>query len=103
MLPTLFLKGRDAAKQFLQYIVYAIRPEAEAFVSFRDTTDDLSSDCIPFATLSNVEMSYTRSLKDDGNDEENERLYSGYGCTANANLASRAASCGLQDMPRRGA
>jgi hypothetical protein len=76
MLHTFFRKGRDSAKkQFLQDIGYVIRPEAEAVVSFRDTIGDLSSDGVPFATLSNVEMSYPRSLNDDRNDEENERLY----------------------------
>jgi hypothetical protein len=59
----------------LQDIGYVIRPEAEAVVSFRDTTGDVSSDGLPFATLSNVEMAYPRSLNDDRNDEENERLY----------------------------
>jgi hypothetical protein len=64
-----------AKKQFLQDIGYEIRPEAEAVVSFRDTMGDIFSDGVPFATLSDVEMCYPRSLNDDRNDEENERLY----------------------------
>jgi hypothetical protein len=73
---TFFRKGREAAKkQFLQELGYVRRPEAEAVVSFRDTTDDLSSDVVPFAALSNVEMAYPRSLNDIRNDDENERLY----------------------------
>ena len=73
---TFFRKGRDAAKkQFLQDLGYVIRPEAEAVVSFLDITDDVSSDGVPFAALSNVEMAYPRSLNDIRNDDENERLY----------------------------
>jgi hypothetical protein len=71
-----FRKGRDAAKrQFLKDLGYLIRPEAEAVVSFEDTTDDASSDGMPFTTLSNLEMAYPRSLADVRNDDENERLY----------------------------
>jgi hypothetical protein len=76
MIYTFFRKGREAAKkQFLQDIYYVIRPEAEAVVSFRDTTGDVSSDGLPFSTLSNVEMALSRSLNDDRNDEASERLY----------------------------
>jgi hypothetical protein len=76
MIHTLFRKGRDAAKKkFLQDIGYVIRPDEEAVVSFRDTKGDLYSDGVPFATLSSVDMAYPRSLNDDRNDEENERLY----------------------------
>jgi hypothetical protein len=76
MIHTFFRSGRDASrKQFLQYIGYAIRPEEEAVASFRDTTGDLSSDGVPFATLSKVLMAYPRNLNDDRNDEENERLF----------------------------
>jgi hypothetical protein len=73
---TLFRKGQDAAKkQFLQDIGYVISPEAEAVVSFRDATDNLSSDAVPFSVLSNVEMAYPRTLNGIRNDDENEHLY----------------------------
>jgi hypothetical protein len=82
MIHIFFRKGRDAAKkQFLKENGYVVRPEVEAVGSFRDTTGELSSDGVPFDTLSNVEMAYRRSLNDDRNDEENERLYAELLCT----------------------
>jgi hypothetical protein len=71
-----FRKGRDAAKrQSLQGLGFVIRPEAEAVVSFHDTTDVLFSDGVPCTALSNVEMVFPRSLNGIRNDDENERLY----------------------------
>lgn len=71
-----FRAGRDAAKKrFLQDIGYVIRPEAEAVVRFQDTIGEVSSDGSPCAALSNVAMTYPRTLSDVQNDDENERLY----------------------------
>jgi hypothetical protein len=76
MIHTFFRKGRDEAKKHsLQDIGCIIRPEAEAVVSFRDTTGDVSSDGVSFSTLSNIEIAYPCSLNDDRNDKENERFY----------------------------
>jgi hypothetical protein len=44
-------------------------------VSFQDTNDDVSSNGIPFTTLSNVEMAYPCSLADVRNEDKNEWLY----------------------------
>jgi hypothetical protein len=59
----------------LQDIGYVRWPEAEAVVSFRDATDNLSSDAVPISALSNVAMAYPSTLNGIRNDEKNERLY----------------------------